>query len=152
MKGREEGAGRAAMPAWLRQGNDVVSTTEPCVERWGCFPRSPLPAKGSGGEAPAPLGLSGFHRYSFLKAICGFLATPSIPGRALQLNSWLQWTPSCMGIGCICKLGRSHPKGTHPARQAALPARSLGHSSCQTQRRRLARPRSCERLSTLNSC
>lgn len=54
MKGREDGAGRAAMPAWLRQGNDVVSTTEPCVERWGCFTRSPLPAKGSGGRLKLP--------------------------------------------------------------------------------------------------
>lgn len=153
MKGREEGAGRAAMPPWLRQGDAAVSTTEPCVELWGCFAHSPPPAsKGRSGEAPAPLGLSGFYSYSFFKAIYGFLATLSIPGRALQLNSWLQRTPSCIGIGCICKLGRSHPKGTRPARQAAVPARSLGRSSYQNQRLRLARPHSCKKLSTLNSC
>lgn len=55
MKGREEGAGRAAMPPWLWQGDDVFSTTEPCVKRWGCFTRSPhQPAKGQGGRLQLP--------------------------------------------------------------------------------------------------
>lgn len=62
MKGREEGAGRAAMPPWLRRGAGL----SPCAERWECFARSPPPAsKGRWGEAPAPLGLSGFHSNSF---------------------------------------------------------------------------------------
>ena len=148
MKESEEGAGRAVM-----QGDDAVSTPEPYREQWGCLARSPPPArKGRCGEAPAPLGLSGIYSYSFLKAICGILATPTIPGRALQLTSWLRWAPSCIGIGCICKLGRSHPKGTRPARQTAVPAHSLGRSSYQTQRQQLALLFSCERLSTLNSC
>lgn len=43
----------------------------------------------------------------------------------MQLNDWFQWTPCCTGIGCTRELGRSHPKGTRPARQAAVPARSL---------------------------
>lgn len=73
MKGREEGAGRAAMPPWLRQGDGAVSLHG--VMGVLCS-QPPASHKGRWGEAPAPLGLSGFYSNSLLKVVCGSLATP----------------------------------------------------------------------------
>lgn len=75
----------------------------PCTERWECFARSPPPAsKGRWGEAPAPLGLSGFYSNSLLKVICGSLATPHprksfAAQRLVPVDSLLHWNRLYLG-------------------------------------------------------
>lgn len=75
MRGREEGAGRAAMPAWLQQGRDVCLPARSDGNALLAAPRQPA-SKGRWGQAPAPLGLSAFYSNSLLKVICASLATP----------------------------------------------------------------------------
>lgn len=48
MRGREEGAGRAAMPAWLQQGRDVCLPARSDGNALLAAPRQP--AKGGGGR------------------------------------------------------------------------------------------------------
>lgn len=73
MKGREGGAGRAAKPRWLRQGAGAVSLHG---AMWVLCSQPPASQQREVGEAPAPLGLSGFYSNSLLKLTCGSLATP----------------------------------------------------------------------------
>lgn len=75
--------------------------------------------------APAPLGLLCSYSYAFLKATLGLFSrslTPT-PGIALQLVPEVFLSPwNSLHTASICKLGRSHPRRTHPAQQAAVPA------------------------------
>lgn len=124
----------------------------PCTERWECFARSPPPAsKGRCGEAPAPLGPSGFYSNSLLKVICGSLATPhprkSFAAQQLApVDSLLHWNRLYLGAW------QEPSQRDSPSPAGAVPAPCLRCGSYQTQRQRLARPRTCERLSTPNSC
>lgn len=65
-------------------------------------------------------------------------ARKSFAAQQLALaDSLSHWNRLC--TRCLCALGRSHPKGTRPAQQAAAPARCLGHTCDQTRLLRAAR-------------
>lgn len=139
MKGRGERAHRASVPPRPRQGDRAVTTTR---SHGGAPLAAPHQlAKGEEGRAPAPLGLSGFYSYASLKAVWGLFSHPLVPGRALQLSSWLQRTPSRTGTG-------SAPAASAPL--AGATRKGLAQPSRQQPRHAASgtpatRPDSCER-------
>lgn len=148
MKGRGEHAHRASVPPRPRQGDRVVTTTRSHRGAVLAAPRQPEKGGKRGGRAPAPLGLSGFYSYASLKAIWGLFSHPLMPGRALQLSSWLWQTPSRTGTG-------SAPAASAPL--AGATQKGLAQPSRQQPRHAASgtpatRPDSCERLGALNSC
>lgn len=120
MKGREKRAGRPAMPPWLR----CLHHRALC-ERGGASLAAPQQPKGGGGEAPLPLGLTGFCSYSFLKAICGSLATPSSQEELCSSTAGSSGLPLALEWAVSAKLAGAIPKGlAQPGRQQSQRAPS----------------------------